>query len=69
MNGIPISRIGGAANSGSSKPLEERQRIEREQFERDDKRESPPQGGDKAPLTPSAPQAGVEQRDEDAPRE
>jgi hypothetical protein len=72
MKDIPLSSIGGAANSGSAKSPQERREEERKQPGRehtgnDAKRE------ENAGVTPSAPQAGLESeaddRDKSEPRE
>ena len=56
---IPLSSIGGAAQGGSAKPKEERDSIERQQPGRDDKAPSG-SGGQEAPMTPNAPQSGID---------
>ena len=60
MDDIPLSSIGGAAQGGSTKPKEEREQVERQQPGRDDKSPSG-SGGQEAPMTPNAPQSGLDE--------
>ena len=54
----PLSSIGGAAQGGSTKPQEEREQVERQQPGRDDKGSG--SSGQEAPMTPNAPQSGID---------
>ena len=56
---IPLSSIGGAAQGGSAKPKEERDSVERQQPGRDDKAPAG-SGGQESPVTPNAPQSGID---------